>query len=255
MSEIEQKREIRRMLRLLRQMTELAEHVEQTGSFESGAHNSVKRYNAIVEHLEEHGAIPEEMFPGLEEDSGFGQLGAEATLLANYLQDLVDEEDNPTPKRGTDPKQDFGWLLGMAPFLEKTELTNLVRAHFAGKPAPPAEPTPASEKTSSPLEPDLAMLVEVAPHVDSKTLGEMVRTCLSRHQLTDPKQLLSLAPHMESGQFSQLLREYLPAWFGASSAAQPNEAQTASEWEGSGDRSHPTPSSTALQIDGGRRQE
>jgi hypothetical protein len=212
------------MVRLLRQTAEFAEHVEQTGSFQSGARNSVKRYNAIVEHLEEEDIIREDMFPRLEEDeSDFGQLGAEATALANYLDDIGDEEEKPAT--GGPKGKDFGWLLGLAPFLERDELSKLVRSHFTGQAPFPVPPAPPKEEADSSQGPDLKTIIGLAPHIDKKTLGEMVRACLSRQKLRDPNLLVALAPHMESRDLGQILHEYLPDWFASASpeAAPPAE--------------------------------
>jgi len=213
MADVEQKKEIRRMVRLLRQTAEFAEHVEQTGSFESGARNSVKRYNKIVEHLEEEEIIHEEMFPKLDDNTDFGTLGAEATALANYLDDLAGEEERSVTSGSKSP--DFGWLLGLAPFLEQSELSKLVRSHFTGQPTTPEEPKAPSQG------PDLKTIVGLAPHVDSKTLSEMVSACLSRQKLTDPNLLVALAPHMDSRELTQILHQYLPDWFGNTASPPP----------------------------------
>jgi hypothetical protein len=221
MSDQEQKREIRRMRALLVKMAEMAEHVEQTGSFESGIHNSVKRYNTIVEHLEDKGILPEDIFPRLDEDSDSGQLGAEAKLLSDYLADLSDEEEEPVrgpgnPRKGEGKRQDLGMMVALAPFLEKNELTHMVLKHFTGQ-ASGGEETELSASQG----PDLKTIVGLAPHVDSATLGQMVRACLTQQPLADPKMLVALAPHMESSDFSALIREYLPTWFGGQPAAAP----------------------------------
>ena len=86
----------------------------------------------------------------------------------------------------------------------------MVLKHFTGQMS-------GSEETelSSSQSPDLKTIVALAPHVDSATLGQMVRACLAQQTLADPKMLVALAPHMKSDEFSQLIREYLPTWFGA----------------------------------------
>src|SRR5260221_2863873 len=122
MSEQETNNEVRRLRRLLLKMAELAEHVEQTGSFESGVQNSVKRYNAIVGHLEALEALPVSMFPRLEDEADAGQLGAQATLLADYLKDSTEEEEARAISA-----PDLGSLVALAPFLGSKELSQLVR--------------------------------------------------------------------------------------------------------------------------------
>lgn len=212
MSDQDNKREIRRMLRLLRQMAGLAEHVEQTGSFESGVRNSVKRYNSIVEHLEDNGVLPEEMFPKLEEEADFGQLGAEATLLADYLNDMIEEEE---PHRK--PGLDLGPVIALAPFLGQSELKKIVRAHFAGKKFG-LEFDDEEEREENSGQMDLRTLVGLAPHIGSRELGELVRAYLATHPQIDPNQLVALAPHMKSEDLGAIIREYMPTWFGGPSA-------------------------------------
>src|SRR5580700_3129003 len=90
------KKEVSRLRHLLLKMAELAEHVEQTGSFESGLNNSLIRYNTIVQRLEQLGACANGLFPALASDASAGTLGAEATLLAEYLEDITKEGEKST---------------------------------------------------------------------------------------------------------------------------------------------------------------
>lgn len=214
MAEQDKKKEIRRIRTLLAKMAEMAEHVEQTGSFQSSIQNNVKRYNNIVEHLEDQDILPEDVFPELDEDSDSGQLGAEAKLLADYLSDLADEEEpmrGPEGARKAEGKRpDLGMMVALAPFLERSELTNIVLKHFTGRTTPSEEETPAAPGNA-----DIQTVIALAPHVDKATLGQMARACLAKQPLTDPKMLVALAPHMDSAEFSALLRAYLPDWFGA----------------------------------------
>src|SRR5580704_15078180 len=91
MSDPDVSKEVTRLRHLLLKMAELAEHVEQTGSFESGLNNSIIRYNTIVQRLEQVGACANGLFPALASDASAGTLGAEATLLAEYLEDIAQE--------------------------------------------------------------------------------------------------------------------------------------------------------------------
>jgi hypothetical protein len=218
-------------------MAEMAEHAEQTGSFESAVRNYVKRYNAIVEHLEDNDIVPEELFPRLEEETDFGQLGAEATLLAGYLDDLVEETPPPASGKGS-KAPDLGMMVALAPFLESRELSKLLQGHF-GNIAPAAEENSAPQsmnlKTLVGLAPhvdratlgqmvraclaseqidDPNMLVALAPHVDKAILGEMVRACVAQQKFRDPNILIALAPHMDRHEFGQILRDYAPELFG-----------------------------------------
>lgn len=209
MSENDHKKEIRRMRLLLRKMSEMAEHVEQSGSFESGIRSSVKRYNAIVEHLEDIEALPDDLFPKLDERADSGQLGAEAMLLGDYLDDLTEEDGKE--EKSHKQKPDMGMLIALAPFLEKSELNKLVQSHFPTQPSAPEEPKAATGASG----PDMETIVRLAPHVDRAALGQMVRTYLASHRVTDPNQLVRLAPHMDKREFSQMLLDHLPGWFGA----------------------------------------
>jgi hypothetical protein len=198
-------------------MSEVAEHAEQTGSFESSVRNYVKRYNAIVERLEDIDAVPEDLFPRLDEDEAdFGQLGAESKLLADYIDDVMEEPSEPSGNKGDKGKgdkgkPDLGILVALAPFLGTSELSKLVRQHFDKE-------AQAEEKKATQQEPDLNTIIGLAPHVDKATLGKMVRGALTNHPLTDPSQLVALAPHMDREEFGEILREQFPTWFGAQSA-------------------------------------
>jgi hypothetical protein len=206
-------KEIRRMRALLQKMSEVAEHAEQTGSFESGAHNYVKRYNAIVEHLEDEDVLPEDLFPKLEEDTDFGQLGAEAKLLADYLDDAVDEKPGPAGKqKGEKGKTDLGVLVALAPFLGSNELSKLVRQHF-DKELP---------EEGARAEPDLKTIIGLAPHLDSVSLNKLVRSSLARQPITDPKLLVALAPHMSSEDLTAILHDSFPEWFGEAPVQPPS---------------------------------
>ena len=212
MADQDQKKEVRRIRTLLAKMAEMAEHVEQTGSFESSIRNNVKRYNNIVEHLEDQDILPEDVFPELDEDSDSGQLGAEAKLLADYLNDLGSEEEPARgpegTRRGEGKRPDLGMMVALAPFLERNELTNIVLKHFTGQTTPSEEAAPVAPGNA-----DIQTVIALAPHVDKATLGQMARACLAKQPLTDPKMLVALAPHMDSAEFSALLRAYLPDWF------------------------------------------
>jgi hypothetical protein len=208
--------EVRRLRKLLGRMMELANHVEQTGSFESGAHDSVRRYNAIVERLEEIGAISENTFPRFDEGDesiGFGRLGAECTLLAGYLENLMEEEEPEDFRGGRRHRRRFreniGELVALAPFLGSEELHKLVKSHFTGMKA--GEDTDTDEEDK----PDLKHIISLAPHMNSEDLEQLLLACLSRNPNINPKYLTALAPHLSSEALGRILREYLPAWFEA----------------------------------------
>ena len=98
----------------------------------------MKRYNNILEHLEDRDILPEGIFPSVDEDSDAGQLGAEAKLLAEYLADFASDEEEPArgpgkERKGEGKKQDLGMMVALAPFLEKNDLTHMVLKHFTGQ--------------------------------------------------------------------------------------------------------------------------
>ena len=219
MSDQEQKKDVPRLYKLLLKMTEMAEHAERTGSFESATPNLVRRYNAIVERLEDIDAIPDDLFHGLGEEADFGQLGAEAMLLSDYLKDLNEEIGSPergkeNSKRGFDP----GPLIALAPFLDSGDLGRLVREHFvgAGESQEKAEarkekPSAASSKSQSP---DLRDIAELAPHLKPEDVNKMVRVSLANQTEFDPKAVIEIAPHLRPEDLSAILHEYAPEWFG-----------------------------------------
>src|SRR5260221_1909134 len=95
MSKME-KIDLRRIRRLLRETTRLAEHASMTGSLQGGQRIAIRQYNAIRNHLEETGAIPEDLFQELDEDeASFDELGVVAGMLDGYLEDdaVVEEEE------------------------------------------------------------------------------------------------------------------------------------------------------------------
>src|SRR5579871_3770722 len=90
--------DIKRIRRLLRETARLAEHASLTGSLEKGSKLGIRQYNAIRGHLQEIGAIPEDLFPELDEDeSGFDELGVATKLMEGYLDD--DDEGEAAPRR------------------------------------------------------------------------------------------------------------------------------------------------------------
>ncbi len=83
--------EIRRIRRLLRETVKLAEHASLTGSLDKGSRIAIRQYNHIREHLQEIGAIPEDLFQDLDEDEAtFDELGIVCGMLEGYL--VEDEE-------------------------------------------------------------------------------------------------------------------------------------------------------------------
>ena len=213
MSDQDVSKEVTRLRHLLLKMAELAEHVEQTGSFQSGLQNSITRYNTIVLRLEQIGASPPGLFPALDSDASTGTLGAEATLLAEYLEDFTKEE------RSSERLPGLETIVSLAPFLGRDELSSMVRAQFPsgrkhvrrreGQCGSDDEEEAEGERSR----PDMRTLVHLAPHLDSADLGELVRAYLASESSFDPKFLVHLAPHMKSKDLSAIMREHMADWF------------------------------------------
>ncbi len=61
-----------------------------TGSLSKGGRAAVRRYNAIVQYLEQTGFLPTGFFNPLPEDTTFDELGVESSLLASYIEEDAD---------------------------------------------------------------------------------------------------------------------------------------------------------------------
>jgi len=85
---------IKQARRLLRAITDLARESSMTGSLDKGAKTAIRQYNGLLNHLGETGAVPEDLFSGLDEDEDrFDDLGVACTLLNAYIE----EDDGPLP--------------------------------------------------------------------------------------------------------------------------------------------------------------
>src|SRR5579859_659751 len=87
--------EIRRLRRLLKEIAELAQSASLTGSLKEGAPSAVRRYNAVLQQLERLGALTPDFFSPMAETAGFDELGVESKLLAGYIKE--DELDSESP--------------------------------------------------------------------------------------------------------------------------------------------------------------
>jgi hypothetical protein len=105
-----QEKEIKRIIRLLESTTKMAEHASLTGTLKEGQKVSVRQYNAILDRLREIEEIPGTLFPPLEEEASFDEVGVACKQLAAYLQ----EEEEPAKAR---PRE--------RPFLEDSPIINI----------------------------------------------------------------------------------------------------------------------------------
>lgn len=172
MSQSESKKELRRICSLLQELADLAEHASLTGALEGGSRRAARRYNAIVEHLEEREIIPEGVFQPLDEDQdGYDAVGIESKLLLGYIREEReegDEEPGAAPfegKRRKRRKPDFEFILGLAPFMDRRDVGRMVRAAVKGK------------------------------------------------QNVEPGFIMGLAPFMDRDEIARLVREHMPDWF------------------------------------------
>src|SRR6266700_4164161 len=100
MSKME-KIDLRRIRRLLRETTRLAEHASMTGSLQGGQRIAIRQYNAIRNHLQDMGAIPDDLFQELDEDeASFDELGVVAGMLDGYLEEDLDEGEASEGREG-----------------------------------------------------------------------------------------------------------------------------------------------------------
>ncbi|MFQ6041482.1 MAG: hypothetical protein ACE5PV_11550 [Candidatus Poribacteria bacterium] len=88
-------KEIRRMIRLLESTAKIAQDASMMGTLKEGSKASVRQYNAILERLKETEEIPDALFPPLEEDSSFDEVGVVCKQLSAYLK----EEEEPEKTR------------------------------------------------------------------------------------------------------------------------------------------------------------
>ncbi len=132
MTDIENRSEIRRMRRLLREIAELAQHSSMTGSLSGGGPSAIRRYNAIVAHLEQKGITPPGFFQPVPEGASFDELGVESSLLAGYLKEVEAEADEsmpPPPPGGPHGNVVIG-LGGLKELQELKEFGKMFRENF-----------------------------------------------------------------------------------------------------------------------------
>ena len=96
--------DLRKIRRLLRETTRLAERASMTGSLAGGVRIAVRQYNSIRNHLQDQGVIPDDLFQELDEDDAtFDELGVVAGMLDSYLED--DESTHPDGERPGDEEK------------------------------------------------------------------------------------------------------------------------------------------------------
>ena len=170
--------DVRKMRRLLRETTRLAERASMTGSLQGGGRIAIRQYNAIRNHLQDNGVIPEDLFQELDEDEAtFDELGVVSGMLDSYLEDEDEGAPDVDGERGPEDREarrgrrgrrhgPFGWAAWCGPeaarmwgdpetLKDLRQMGEELREHLPellrwrdyvraspGHPAPPAPPVP-----------------------------------------------------------------------------------------------------------------
>ncbi|MBS1723310.1 MAG: hypothetical protein JSS66_10195 [Armatimonadetes bacterium] len=142
--------------RLVKEIADMAEHASLTGSLETGKSALIKRYNSVVETLEDEDELPHGLFKKLSDSAEFGEIGVEARLLYAYLRD-------GNGNGGSSKHGDMGVVLRLAPFVSSEDLTGMVKAYMA-------EGCKLDDK----------LLTALAPFLEKGMLSELVRSMLGK---------------------------------------------------------------------------
>lgn len=140
------------MVKLLKEIGEMAEECSLTGALAGGASQAVTRYNAILGHLVANEKLPDGLFRPLPDDAAWAQLGVESRMLAAYL---ADDKGKSASRLGTDASV----LVRLAPFVDSKDLAELVHEY-------------AREGVTI----DPGILTALAPFLDSSALGGLIRS-------------------------------------------------------------------------------
>jgi hypothetical protein len=119
MTPTDNRTEVRRLRRLLKEIADLAQGASLTGHLPDGAPSAIRRYNAVLQHLERLGVVTPGFFEPLAETAGYDELGVESKLLAGYIKE--DEADAAPSEHG--PHSNV--IIGMGGLRELSELKDL----------------------------------------------------------------------------------------------------------------------------------
>ena len=126
--------EIKKTVRLLDNLKEIAGEASLTGSLSGGARTAVQQYNAIVRRMEQIGEVPAQYFPALAEDAKFDEVGVVASQLAAYIE--IEEEPEAQPLHHQEgPKINFeinGPVTALGDLDKLKELGEVIRQHLPG---------------------------------------------------------------------------------------------------------------------------
>ena len=119
--------DIRRLRRLLKEISELAQHASLTGALREGAPSAIRRYNAVLQQLERLGAVTPGFFGPLAETAGYDELGVDSKLLAGYIKEEgFDAESLPHDPHGNV----IIGLGGLGELAELKDLGKMIREQF-----------------------------------------------------------------------------------------------------------------------------
>lgn len=145
-----------KMLRLLREIADIAEESSLTGALQGGAPQAVTRYNAILRYFIAEEKIPDGLFSPLPETTGFAQVGVESRMLYAFF---TNDKGKSSSKGGVDGSL----LIRLAPFVDSRDLAELVQ-----------------EYTREGVGLDPGTLTALAPFLDSNSLGSLIRSHLGK---------------------------------------------------------------------------
>lgn len=158
------KKELKRTIRLLREIQGLAERASTTGTLQSGGGQAAQQINTILQRMEQIGEIPAGYFAPVPADSSFDAIGVVAAQLAAYLHE--EEQEGSSSDNTHHGPQIFinGPIGNLADIEQLRELGKIFRENmpdwFTGKnaekeekseapqnadaaqPTPPSPPTP-----------------------------------------------------------------------------------------------------------------
>ena len=195
------------IIKLLKEIAEMAEEATLTGSLEGGAGRTIQRYNAILTTLVDRGKIPEGLFTPLPETATFGEVGVESKMLVGFLKGEDDDREGGSSGRRVDmsiltrlapfvDSQDLGALIAqygtqnmtldgdtlaqLAPFLDRGTLGKLIHEHMIPHlrpkepaPAPAPAPTPAPPAAPAPpVQSNKESIAELVAKLQSGDLSE-----------------------------------------------------------------------------------
>ena len=69
----------------------IAQNASLTGALRDGARQDIRQYNAVLQRLSAAGLLPQDLFPPLEEDQSFDEVGVTCKQLFGYLKELTAE--------------------------------------------------------------------------------------------------------------------------------------------------------------------